>query len=402
MSIPDWADPQLSQDLPVLRSRGENQDLEYMESFPQNVRELGKEIAAFASSNQGTILIGVSDDGDIVGLEKALSVEGRDEFLHRIEGICRGTIKPSITPTVKFAVEDERPVLILLIPKGSQPLYYSNHIPYIRHITESRPAEPHEVIDLMKSWLATAELKEAETEPFSQFLSDLARILVDILIYADEAEDRSINPWLDLWRAQFQQASSDLRELSIQDIALEHKFSDDIISLSKKLDEIVNFRLYLGYGPELKNLISKVQEMAKKLKSEKIDAIPVSNESILHVSKLIVSSLRKLNDTENRIIEMIDQGRIEEVQSEASDVGYVLLKLSHYNLDLLKVGINEELYEIGRELHLLETMRIYMDGGTSINIIISKIAELTRKLYAVVKSLGDLFPEQKIFKLDNA
>jgi hypothetical protein len=402
MTIPDWADPQLSQDLPVLRARGENQDLEYMESFPQNVRELGREIAAFASSNQGTILIGVSDDGDIVGLEKALSVEGRDELLHRIEGICKGTIKPSITPTVKFAVEDERPVLILLIPKGSQPIYYSNHTPYIRHITESRPAEPHEVIDLIKSWLAIVELKEAEAEPLSQFLSDLARILVDVLIYADEAEDRSINPWLDLWRAQFQQASSDLRELSIQDIALEHKVSSTIISLSKKLDEIANFGMYLGCGPELKKLISQVQEMAKKLKSEKIDAVPVSNESILQVSKLIVSSLRKLNDMENRIIEMIDQGRIEEVQSEASDVGYVLLKLSHYNLDLLKVGINKELYEIGKALHLLETMRIYMDGGTSINIVISKINELSRKLNTVVKSLGDLFPNQKIFKLDNA
>jgi|AntAceMinimDraft_10_1070366.scaffolds.fasta_scaffold07609_4 AraC-like DNA-binding protein len=402
MTIPDWADPQLSQDLPVLRSRGENQDLEYMESFPQNVRELGKEIAAFASSNQGTILIGVSNDGDIVGLEKARSIEGRDELLHRIEGICRGTIKPSITPTVKFAVEDDSPVLILLIPKGSQPIYYSNHVPYIRHITESRPAEPHEVIDLMKSWLATVELKEAEAEPLSQFFSDLARILVDVLIYADEAEDRSINPWLDLWRAQFQQASSDLRELSIQDIALEHNFSDEIILLSKKLDEIANFRMYFGCAPELKNLVSQVQEMAKKLKSEKIDSIPVSNESILQVSKLIVSSLRKLNDTESRIIEMIDQGRIEEVQSEVSDVGYDLLKLSYYNLDLLKVGINKELYEIGKELHLLETMRIYMDGGTSINIIISKISELSRKLYTVVKSLGDLFPNQKIFKLDNA
>jgi ATP-dependent DNA helicase RecG len=401
MTIPDWADPQISHDLPVLRSRGENQDLEYMESFPQNVRELGKEIAAFASSNQGTILIGVSDDGDIVGLEKALTVEGRDELLRRIEGICRGTIKPSITPTVKFAVEDEKSVLILLIPKGSQPVYYSNQIPYIRHITESRPAEPHEVIDLIKEWLATVELKEVEAEPLSQFLSDLARVLVDVLIYADEAEDRLMNPWLNLWRAQFQQASSDLRELSIQDIALEHKFSDEITSLSKKLDEIANFRMHLSCGPELRKLISQVQEMAKKLKSGKIDSVPLSTESILQVSKLIVSSLRKLNHTENRIIEMIDQGRIREVQSEASDVGYDLLKLSHYNLDPLKVGLNKELYEIGKELHLLETMRIYMDGGTSINILISKINELSRKLHTVVKSLGDLFPNQNIFKLEN-
>lgn len=34
--LPNWADTELSNDLPVLRSRGENQDLEYMASFPTN------------------------------------------------------------------------------------------------------------------------------------------------------------------------------------------------------------------------------------------------------------------------------------------------------------------------------------------------------------------------------
>ena len=78
MTIPEWADQELSKDLPVIRSRGENQDIEYMEKFPENARELAKEIAAFATSNTGTILIGVSDSGDLVGLEEANSLEGRD------------------------------------------------------------------------------------------------------------------------------------------------------------------------------------------------------------------------------------------------------------------------------------------------------------------------------------
>ena len=53
--IPAWADEGWSQDLPVLRARGEGQDLEYMEAFPQNTRELAKEIAAFAASNSGSV-----------------------------------------------------------------------------------------------------------------------------------------------------------------------------------------------------------------------------------------------------------------------------------------------------------------------------------------------------------
>ena len=42
MTIPEWADGQLSKALPDLLSQGENQGLEYMETFPKNARELGK------------------------------------------------------------------------------------------------------------------------------------------------------------------------------------------------------------------------------------------------------------------------------------------------------------------------------------------------------------------------
>jgi predicted HTH transcriptional regulator len=90
VEMPDWADEQLSKDLPVLRAQGEGQQLEYIESFPANTRDLAREIAAFATSNTGTILIGVADSGDLVGVEGAESLEARDSLLRRIEGICRG------------------------------------------------------------------------------------------------------------------------------------------------------------------------------------------------------------------------------------------------------------------------------------------------------------------------
>jgi ATP-dependent DNA helicase RecG len=104
VEYPDWADHNLSAELPILRARGENQELEYIEGFPENVRELAKEIAAFATSNQGTILVGVSDEGDLIGLREAGKSEGRDAFLRRLECICSGTVKPAITPTARFAV----------------------------------------------------------------------------------------------------------------------------------------------------------------------------------------------------------------------------------------------------------------------------------------------------------
>jgi ATP-dependent DNA helicase RecG len=116
-----WIDDEASEQLPVLRARGEGQALEYMRSFPDNARELAKEIAAFATSNSGTILIGVDDEGTCVGISASTPTQ-RDELLRRLEGTCTGAVKPSITPSPKFACEGDHTILIVTVPKGSQPI----------------------------------------------------------------------------------------------------------------------------------------------------------------------------------------------------------------------------------------------------------------------------------------
>ncbi len=387
MRMPEWADEHLSRDLLVLRARGENQDLEYMESFPQNVRELAKEIAAFATSNPGTILIGVSDTGDLVGLEDALTIEGRDTLLRRIESICRGTIKPAITPTVKFANEDEKAVLVIIIPKGSQPVYYSNHIPYIRHITESRPAEPHEIVELVRLWLPAIGLKGEDQDPLAHLISEIAPVIVDILIYADEADERNVNPWLEMWRTQFQQGAAELRELAIRDIAIEQGMSDELNELTQALDEVATFRMYLGCWEKLSALIRQVYELASSIKHRRIDPVPLSEASLGGIKQTIVSSGRSLSSLVDRAEQMEEQGRIEEFQAKASEVGHILLRASQYNISSLQDGIDKKLQAIGRVLHLVETMRICLDGGRSLNAIIEKVKNCSSELSQIVSSL---------------
>ena len=63
MNIPEWADSTLSTQLVELRACGENQELEYIAEFPQNVRGLAKEIAAFATLYKGIVLLGVAEGG---------------------------------------------------------------------------------------------------------------------------------------------------------------------------------------------------------------------------------------------------------------------------------------------------------------------------------------------------
>lgn len=377
MAIPSWADEKLSNDLPVLRSQGEGQYLEYKEIFPKNTSDLAKEIAAFATSNQGTILIGVSDSGDIIGINGADNQDERDSLLKRLEGICRGTVKPAITPVAKFAVENDLVVLVINVPHGRQPVYYSNNIPYVRHLTAARPAEPHEVLELITDYLNNQSIGKNEniTDVRSEFYSSLARVVGEAFIYAEQANERLINPWLDQWRSAFSYAAAELRELSAMDVAIEDNIAEELKEVASSLDEVASMRLTLGCGGELTRLIEQAKRRLNALKESKIDSIPLSDDSIKQVKDILIVTLRKLQDLVSRSSSLVEAGKIEELQSEASNVGHTLLQIAQYNINALGEGVKEELTAIGRKLHLVETMRLYMDGGRSMRAILDSISE---------------------------
>ncbi len=387
MTTPEWADDKLSADLPVLRARGEGQELEYMELFPNKALDLAKEIAAFATSNQGTILIGVSDDGDLIGLPEATTPEGRDSLSCRIGGICDGTVRPSITPAARFAIEGDQIVLVLVVPKGSQPVYYSRNIPYLRHMTESRSAEPHEVVELVQAWLPMADLGGNQADPYTELLSRLAPLLIDVIIYAEQAEERSINPWLDMWRAQYGQVAVELRSLAAEDVAVSKQLTSDLSDLANALDRVANFRLYLGGGSELSGLVNQALQMARQLKEQRIDTLPVSDTSLASARDILISSLRRLDDLVQRMDGMVNQGKVEDVQAEASQIGETVLRIGHYGVDALSQGLGERLRAVGRDLHLIETMRLYMDGGRSLQAVTDAVQRGAQRLTDVTETL---------------
>lgn len=389
MKLPSWVDEQLSNDLPILRSQGEGQHLEFKEIFPQNTRDLAKEIAAFATSNQGTILVGVSDSGDLVGIKGAEDQKERDSILKRLEGICRGTVKPAITPIAKFAYENESVVLVINVPHGKQPVYYSGNTPYVRHLTESRPAEPHEVVDLISEHLINRGIggNEAGDELRSSFYSDLASIIGNTLIYADQVDERNVNPWLDQWRSTFGYAAEELRELAAHDLAIEDNLDEELRDIANSLDEVSKFRLTLGCGPELDKLVKKAKEKLESIKGSEIDNIALSQDSLNHIKETIITTARKLRDLVARSNDLVESGNIEELQEDASELGYDILRVAKYNITNLGEGVKESLIDVGRSLHLIETVRIYMDGGASMRAIVEKIAQSSNELETIIKGI---------------
>lgn len=387
--LPDWADAQLSRELPVLRARGEGQDIEYMEAFPQNTRELAKEIAAFATSNSGTILIGVSDNGDLAGISDTDTAKGRDALLQRTGGICRGTVKPSITPVAKFAVESGRTVLVLVIPKGGQPVYYASGVPHLRHLTESRPADPHEVIELVRAYLKSSNLVgEADgSSELHNLYSELARALVIVLLYADQIDERMVNPWLDMWRSEFADAAADLRNLAATDAAISEGIDGELTGLADRLDAVASMRLYIGSGSDLEEATKEAADIALELKGKLIDSKPLGAESLRTVRDVIKAGSRKLRGLTERADAMIDGGRIEEFQSEASGLGRRLLEVAYHNIDSLGQGLGDQLRRVGRELHLVETRTIYADGGASVKAIQDTVTQCSERLSALAAAL---------------
>ena len=114
-----------------LIKQGEGQTVEFKREFTTDV---GKEIVAFANTDGGVIIIGVDDDGRIVG------VEGKPRKIEeRVMGVCRTNCQPPLTPQVEIAVLDGQPLVVISVAEGER-LYSANNICYVRAGSTSRRA----------------------------------------------------------------------------------------------------------------------------------------------------------------------------------------------------------------------------------------------------------------------
>jgi ATP-dependent DNA helicase RecG len=146
-TVPKWAFEEISEELPTVREAGECTSVDFKEAFPDQAHQLGKEIAAMASSGGGRIYIGVNDNGDLCGLNLN-SGDERDDAAERAHSIARN-IKPTPIISLHFAVESESTVLVIDVQKQQHPVFYYDYRPYVRDGRRARPAEPNEVVKLV-------------------------------------------------------------------------------------------------------------------------------------------------------------------------------------------------------------------------------------------------------------
>ena len=116
-----------------LLQEGEGQHLEFKKSA-SSAKDIAKEICAFANSKGGTLIIGVAEDGTIIGV--------RDP--RKAEEVITNALNHNLFPTLDVTIEklDLRGsiVIVLFVPEGQDKPYKANHITYLRIGSSSRPA----------------------------------------------------------------------------------------------------------------------------------------------------------------------------------------------------------------------------------------------------------------------
>ncbi len=127
----------------------ENVDMELKEVF---VTDIKKEVVAFANTHGGTIYIGVSDDGTIIGLETP------DKVLLQAVNVIRDSIKPDITMFTDCTIEkiQDKNIIIISVQRGVARPYYLSEKGlkpsgvYVRQGSASVPASDDAIRQMIK------------------------------------------------------------------------------------------------------------------------------------------------------------------------------------------------------------------------------------------------------------
>ena len=242
--IKSMSNNQLREQLKKDIERWECQEVEFIEDYPSNARELAKEIAAFASSNLGTIYLGVDNDGNIKGVEAFRRMDeqrAKDDIQNRISNLTRDAVRPYITVKIDFIEVNNKVVVKITVPKGDEPVYYAYEAPYVRNLTSSQPAPPEKVKELHMQYFLSREITERrpkEVDKTQKFLLDLLMQLSDFQILWFDHETRVVNPDLDQMLYDMRTTGEIVSRLASDPIAEEEGLSRELQKIGDSLERL--------------------------------------------------------------------------------------------------------------------------------------------------------------------
>jgi ATP-dependent DNA helicase RecG len=145
-------------------NRGEDIHTEFKVALPDN-EFLAKSIVCFANTNGGQLIIGVDDAGSLVG------VTDLDSAMRIVDDVTFNRCEPPITVVEETVTTEDKTILIVNIPKGTQrPYRTGSGLYYIRSTNKCRQASREELLRLFQ---ATESIYYDETTIFKASYQDL-------------------------------------------------------------------------------------------------------------------------------------------------------------------------------------------------------------------------------------
>jgi ATP-dependent DNA helicase RecG len=104
-----------------LIDRGESQSLEFKESLKLK-DEIGETVSAFSNLGGGTVIVGVSDRGGVLGVDIGKNT------LEELANYIKRNTDPQIFPSVKITEVDGKNVVMIEVKEDMEkPVFFKNH-----------------------------------------------------------------------------------------------------------------------------------------------------------------------------------------------------------------------------------------------------------------------------------
>ncbi len=147
--------PDIRTQIQELIAQGEGLTIEFKQEIPQQKDQMLKTVAAFANSIGGVILLGVANNGDIVGVKITGDISQEKD---RIINMIRNVVYPDPPVRIEHCDMDNmdgrgRQVIAIFVDQGMSPLYGLYHDKpevYVRRQATTFRARPEEIVALVQ------------------------------------------------------------------------------------------------------------------------------------------------------------------------------------------------------------------------------------------------------------
>ena len=144
---------------------GEGKTVEFKVELP-NGNTLAKTIIAFSNTGGGKLIIGVNDQGEIIGLEPDVNIF---ELKDKVASIIYETCYPTVLPDIYTTTIDDQLLLIIEVYRGNLLPYYlknkgKNEGVYIRVGATNRKASHENILELERQRMNISFDQEANRE----------------------------------------------------------------------------------------------------------------------------------------------------------------------------------------------------------------------------------------------